>query len=235
MSARSDASGEHLTATLTGITAASRVFMACWYKRDSALALGTTNTALHLAADTAGAQPNLRCGLLNTGSALRIIPNGSTFTSATLASTADVWEHLGFSYGPWDGASRARRMALNGTWDENNFTATLSTADMNALAIGCSHGGGATRIQGNLAEVGVWVGLTTGQEDTLLAELQTIHVDSVSIAPDFSWRMTNAALLTAATGGIDLTAAGATADADEPPGLTDGGGASYFFTHGYAY
>lgn len=221
MSARFDASAENLRATLSGITAESRIFMASWYKNDSALSLGSTNTLLHIASDSAGAAPNLRCGISNT-LALRIIPNGSTATSSTLFVTADTWVHTAFSYGPYDGNTQDRRQAINGTWDETVQAATLSTAAMNELAIGGSLTGGATHSRALQAEVGVWIGLTTGQEDTILAELQTIHVDKVSIAPDFSWRAHNSGLLVPATGGVTLTQNGATSSSDEPPGLSEG-------------
>lgn len=207
-----------LTATLTGTVpnAAGRVLICAWHKWD-ATALNSANTVFALANTNSAGNPGFEV-FYNTTPVLVAAINGVTANGATTMSSG-TWYNTALGYGPWNGSSQTRQLWTSGTLASTGVSATSSVLDMTFLAIG-RRLTAASAAKGRIAQVGIWIGLTTVQEAAVVLACQSYHVDTISPAPNFSWRLSTA--VTAATGGIALTNTGTvTFDGADDPTLTD--------------
>jgi hypothetical protein len=210
--------------SLTGLsTSSGRILVCAWTKWDGTT-LGSVQTMAQLCETSGDAVPGMEL-YFSISPRITANTNGTTHEVATTFSSA-TWVHGAASFGPWDGSSKNRRAWYNGNPNQTPTTPTAASTTLSYLVVGRRNTAAAS-MKGRIAQVGVWAGLTTTDEDAIVAAAQLYNVDTISPAPNYAWRLNNA--VTAAVGGIDLTNNGTvTFDGADNPSLTDfsGGGSN---------
>lgn len=211
--------------TLTGLSTNGRILICTWYKWDGTAA-SSTNMVVDLSQAATDAAP--RVGIAYGSTPTQVCYFDAVTVGVTGTLSSGTWYHGASAYGPWDNnGTRARRAWRDGSLTSSAVALNQPSIDLAYLSVGRWVNSAAAAHKGRAAQVGIWAGLTTGQEDTVVAEAQLYHVDLISIPPNYSWRLSSA--VTAATGGIDLTNNGTVTfdSGDDPPvGEPSGGGAS---------
>jgi hypothetical protein len=168
---------------------------------------------------TASASPYLM--LLHGNTLLPRIQVTAAWSGSAL--TDNGWNVVTGAFGPWDATSRRTQIAVNGgafSVSNTTYTPVTSASHIKYLWIGQRFARGGAYFRGRTAELGLFVNLTEGQEQTVSDEMQTHHVDKLpTYQPLLSWRLHYSGLLVPATGGVTLTQTGGVASTDDPEGL----------------
>jgi hypothetical protein len=212
-----NSSSKALTAAVS-IPASSSLLIACWAKWDNTT-LGSSNHIMAVGQASGDASPGTNMYFTNTGT-LALSLDANSGTGSSNAISADTWTHCAVGYVGRNGTSTARRIWLGGTLTSPTGSSIADPSITLAYLVLGRSIVATSAWKGRIAQAGVWVGKTTTEWATIVADLQSYNVDTISIAPDYSWRISSA--VTAATGGVDLTNVGTvTFDGADDPTLTD--------------
>lgn len=219
--ANGGSASNYLSATLSGLTSTSgRKLVMAWMYLDSAYSRNNFEYVWDLANGSSGGNPAMECRALSTTAARFSFDATSVDSAAGLSE--DTWHHVAMSYGPWNDGSQTRRLWLDGTIGSASLSLG-TTGDLDYLRLMYALNGGTRYIRGNIAEVAIFDGLTTGQEDTAVSDAQTKTITNLAHTPDFGWRLLSGG--TADYGGVNLTETGTiTWSAGTHPTLTGPGG-----------
>lgn len=217
-----------LTASTLGISSDESVLVAGWHKYDSTYAKSSVAVLSQIADGTSGGSPSMRYSHDASSKGATFVNEAyRTQTADTFAD--DTWFLWGMKYGPWDNASRVCEFWLNANHSQTNVTLNNAGVTIDNIHIGRWGNGASAGAHGRIAHVAVWANKSEAQTDTVMSEFLTTTPDAISIAPTYYWPLLNS--VTATTGGIDLTNAGAvTFDADMPTLGGGGPGGAEFFS-----
>jgi len=197
--------------------AVGNVLIGIWTKRED-VDVTNDSVAFELSQSAAGDTFPLVRNIQQRGARVAIVNNmGITENSQGAITT---WLHRAIWIGPLDGTPNTPIVHYNNGANAGTSTITYDAGSVNftTLRVFRRLGGvAASGWRGRLAEIAIYANITTGQRDTIIAEMQTRHVGALSITPNHAWRLLSDP--TAAAGSANLAATGTITydENDHPP------------------